>query len=159
MARQERFTSANSYFRSADGHRQAAQLLYPHVQQQSDRVSSVFLAFYNVLGFAIELYLKAFLANRGFDSDKLSQRQYGHHLKVLYDAAVSSGLYNLPGYLQVHPSALARVVEIIGPRFESYAYRYINDLDDVYSYIETMDIIWVVLDDLQQRVRQSGITI
>ncbi|MCO6423862.1 hypothetical protein JT737_19335 [Sinorhizobium meliloti] len=159
MARQERSTSADSYFRSADGHRKAAQILYPHVQQQSDGASSVFLAFYNVLGFAIELYLKAFLANRGFDSDMLSKRQYGHQLEVLYDEAVSSGLYELPGYPQVHPSALARVVEIIGSRFESYAYRYINDLDDVYSYIETMEIIWVVLDDLHQRVRQSGITI
>lgn len=165
MTNNGRTTSANSYFKTADGHRRAAEILYPHTQNDNTPSSSIFFAFYNVLGFSVEMYLKAFLVNKGMVSETLSRRDFGHKLSVLYEEARTNGIYSYPGITELHPTvtvepgALERIIQIIGPRFENFTFRYINDNEDTYEYIETMDIVWPIMNDLHERVRQSGITL
>lgn len=109
-----------NYFRAANGHRQAATILEPHVGNIGDYTESVFLAFYNVLGFSLELYLKSYLVSCGFSSEELSKRPYGHDLGVLYSAGFERGL-------TVQESALRRIVEPLNPNHSEFTYRYLTD--------------------------------
>ena len=58
-------------FKAADGHRHAVQLLQPHEFRNDGNRSSLFFAIYNVLGFTVELYLKAYLAQSGMQDNEL----------------------------------------------------------------------------------------
>ena len=66
MARKLKNTSASSFLRAAWGHAKAARIQDPHTGLSEGRTNATFFAFHNVLGFAIELCLKAFLAGRGW---------------------------------------------------------------------------------------------
>lgn len=122
-------------------------------------MNATFLAFYNVLGFAIELYLKAFLANKGWTVEELADSKLAHKLDALLKVSAAAGLFDQIGLPNVHPSALERVVAIVGPRFADYSYRYIDDDDNEYTYIETSSYLWPILDDLQMRVENSGVRV
>ncbi|RUV01003.1 hypothetical protein EOA79_19615 [Mesorhizobium sp. M1A.F.Ca.IN.020.03.2.1] len=159
MARKLKNTSASSFLRAAWGHAKAARILDPHTGLSEGRTNATFFAFHNVLGFAIELYLKAFLAGRGWTVEKLANSEFAHKLDALLKASVEAGLFDQIGFPHVHQSALARVVAIIGPRFADYSYRYIDDDNNQYEYVETSEYLWPILDDLQLRIENSGVRV
>lgn len=140
-------TSALNYLRAANGHLQAAKILEPHIGQIGNYTESVFVAFYNVLGFAVELYLKAYLANSGLDSDVLSSRPYGHNLQSLYEEARARGL-------TLQESALRRIVSLLNPNHSEYTYRYLTDNCEI-TYIvpgESMRLTFQALDELHNLI-------
>jgi hypothetical protein len=139
-----------NYFRAADGHRQAAIILEPHVGDIRDYAQSVFLAFYNVLGFSVELYLKSYLAGWGISSDVLSKKPYGHNLEALYIAAFAKGL-------TLQESAVRRIVELLNPNHSEYTYRYLTDRAQL-TYImpgEPIRLTFQVLGELHDFVGES----
>lgn len=153
-------TSAESYYKVGTGHNRAAHILYEHVNQTDVGAQAVFFAFYNVLGFAIELHLKAFLVGSGLASDTLSKKPFGHDLKALHTEAEKLGLHAHPGISASQPytvtaSALQKIVDIIGVHHGDYTYRYVNDAKSEYKFIKTMDQTFVIVDDLQEKVRQA----
>lgn len=132
-----------NYFRAANGHRQAAIVLEPHIGSIGDYTNSVFLAFYNVLGFSVELYLKSFLASCGLTSVALSKKPFGHDLAALYSAALQKGL-------TVQPSAMKRIVELLNQNHSEYTYRYLTDSVEL-TYIapgEPMKLAFKALEEL-----------
>lgn len=123
------------------------------------KTNATFFAFHNVLGFAIELYLKAFLAGQGWTLEALASPAYAHKLDALLKASVESGLFDQIGFPHVRQSALERVVAIIGPRFADLSYRYIDDDNNRYEYVETSEYLWPILEDLQMRIENSGVRV
>lgn len=150
-------TSASSFLKGAAGHHHALQLVYPHVGSTQVPEHAVFFAFYNMFGFALELYFKAFLSGKGLAVKALSEKPYSHNLVNLFDEAVSRGLFDL--VTNVDNSALEKVVSVIGPRFSDFTYRYIDDDNNEYQYISTMEYVWPVLNDLRFRIEASGVSV
>ncbi|TIR05322.1 MAG: hypothetical protein E5X37_27130 [Mesorhizobium sp.] len=140
------------------GHANAARILSPHLGLSEGKPNATF-AFHNVLGFAVELYLKAFLSGRGWTVEQLADQKYAHKLDALLTASVQAGLFDYAGLPNVRPSALERVVQIIGPRFADYSYRYIDDDNNRYDYVESGEYLWPILDDLHVRIENSGVRV
>ncbi len=116
-------TTALDYFKAAEGHYRAAKILVPHIGLKGSDFSTTnttFLAFYNVLGFAIELYLKAFLQSTGHRSDELSRKPFGHNLQALFDEALKDGL-------QLTDDTVRLVIMKIGGTHGDYTYRYLKE--------------------------------
>jgi hypothetical protein len=153
MTRASRTTSARSFLMVAAGHMEAARLVFPRVGQVPNR--AVFFAFYNVLGFAIGLYFKAYLVSRGMTTSQLASKIYGHNLTSLLEKATELGLFDVPGRGNVDRSALERIVEIVGPPFGDMRYRYIDEDNNKYTYISSMEYVWPILEDLQGRIEIS----
>ncbi|RVO31927.1 hypothetical protein [Sinorhizobium meliloti] len=158
MPKKMKNTSAESFLKAAIGHHEAMALIFPKVGNTSVPDNAVFFAFYNVFGFAVELYLKSFLAADRLTVEQLSKAPYSHNLENLFAEADKRGLFDFPGRPDVEKSALKKIVEIIGPRFADYTYRYLDDDDNVYQYIESMEYVWPVMDDLRIRIEASGVT-
>lgn len=135
-------TTASDYFKAADGHRQAVKLLHPHLifTDGGKGSTSLLLAFNNVLGFAIELYLKAFLAKHGYEAKQLSGKPFSHDLGNLYNAAMAKGF-------DYQEFALKDIIGFIGPSHAAYTYRYPKP-DSSYMSINQMDLVFVVLDTM-----------
>ncbi|TCP84209.1 hypothetical protein C8J31_10813 [Rhizobium sp. PP-CC-2G-626] len=150
-------TSSSSFLKSAIGHHEALKLIYPSVGSTRIPDNAVFFAFYNVFGFALELYFKAFLSSKAKTIEELSQYPYSHNLKNLLDACKELSIFDYHGRPDVDPSAIEKIVSIVGPHFSDMTYRYIDDDNDTYTYIETMDLVWPVLDDLRIRIEASGV--
>jgi hypothetical protein len=55
----------------------------------------------------------------------------------------------------VDRSALERIVEIVGPPFGDMRYRYIDEDNNKYTYISSMEYVWPILEDLQGRIEIS----
>jgi len=96
------------------------------------------LGFHHLIGFAAELYLKAFLLQRGVSEAELRSQKYGHKLHVLLENAEAHGLVcpaarSLCGYLEKH---------------STYEYRYMNQaaaydlrpLDQIFNDFSDLDI-------------------
>lgn len=113
-------TTAKDFFKAADGHRQAVELLYPHEFKNDGSRSSLFFALYNVLGFTVELYLKAFLAREGMQDRELWAREYGHNLQSLFEEATRRGF-------SVCLEEMAAILEFLAPGHGEYTYRYVQD--------------------------------
>lgn len=157
MARQpRRDTSASSFLKAAWGYATAFHLVHGSWIAAGSR-DATFFAAQNLLGFAIELYLKAYLRGRGWTVDTLAESQYAHRLNNLLTAATDAGLFDYPGLGYVDRTAIKRVVDLIGPRFADYSYRYLDDQDQDYTNITNSQILRPVLDDLQARIEQSGV--
>lgn len=84
---------------------------------QATNDTSFILAFHNLVGFAVELYLKSFLLHAGLSEDVLRSRKMGHKLSALLDAAKDNGF----------PQAGAQqIVDYVGPMHETFEYRYMQ---------------------------------
>ena len=148
-------TSASSFLRAAVGHHQAANQVQKGIKDSAGRFNATFFAYYNLVGFCIELYLKSYLSNNGRTVDELAR--FGHRLRDLLSDAASRGLFSYSGVGIVDPSALHRIVNIVDPHFSSNTYRYIDDSNDRYTYIENSELMDTILLDLRVRIERSGI--
>lgn len=77
-------------------------------------------------GFAMELYLKAYLRHHGVSSDDLA-RIYGHDVERLFQKALELGL-------QVMPQMHTMVGVDIGPQHKGLGFRYVKSAE---FYVET----------------------
>lgn len=119
----DQYNQSLNFLKAADGHRVAAMIIEPHVTLNGsdfETTNSVFCAYYNVLGFAFELYLKAYLCTKGYDQKQLSRRPFGHDLKHLRDVARAHDLVVQEGALKV-------IIEILSTNHGEYTYRYLKD--------------------------------
>lgn len=130
-------TSPEEFYAVAKGYVQSAysMMANPHRLQAADDIT-FFMAFHMLCGFAVELYLKAYLAHKGHDERQL--RNAGHDLFKLHGLCVSEGLYN---------SGADRLVTLLGKHHKEHEFRYMkrattyrtNDLCTVFSALSTID--------------------
>lgn len=113
-------TTAKDYFKSADGHRRAVELLHPHEFKADGNRGSLFFAIYNLLGFTVELYLKAFLAKEGVQEAELRSKKYGHKLSKLFDEAKKRGF-------AVCLADMEAIVKFLDSGHGQFGYRYVQD--------------------------------
>lgn len=108
-------------------------LARPHINPQATTHSAVFLGYYFNLGFAMELYLKAFLR------DKTSENvaKYGHDLQALLTTALANGFD-----FQEH--AIADIVKIIGPDHKGLKFRYAEGAS-TFQNIKKLDLVEIAL--------------
>jgi len=86
------YTSSKGFFDAASGgHFGYARILYPNNTISEAKSGALFLAFYNVLGFSVELYLKAFLSMHVYSIDDLSSKPFGHDLQNLLERSIELG--------------------------------------------------------------------
>lgn len=86
------------------------------------REGLVFLASQTLIGFSLELYLKAWLSHCGVSEEALMRRPYGHNLQRLYDDCVASGLPTI--------GRLDELVRLTRGPHSDYTYRYFrSDLE------------------------------
>lgn len=108
-------------------------LAAPHIQPAGKSQSAVYLGYYFNLGFAVELYLKAFL--RDVTGDDVSK--HGHDLDALLKAALANG-FSFQEY------AMADIVKIIGPEHRALKFRYAEGASE-FSQINQLDLVEVTL--------------
>jgi hypothetical protein len=128
----EPYSVAKGYVQSA-----YAMMANPHrLQLPDDR--TFFMAFHMLCGFAVELYLKAFLAHKGYSERQLKHLSVGHDLIKLRDLCISEGLY---------ASASDFLVSVLGKHHKSFEYRYmksateyqVTDLRGIFSAFSSLD--------------------
>ena len=126
-------TYAKDFFKAAEGHRRAVEVLIDHEFTNGKRQPVVF-ALYNCLGFAVELYLKAFLANEGVTDDALMKKPYGHNLRQLFsEAKTRSFNTELP--------AMERIIHFLHQDHSKYTYRYVPDGGDLMVFNDLLPVI------------------
>ena len=104
------------FYVAAKGFKEAAK--YIHVSEHAaGNEPLVFLPIQTLIGFSLELYLKAWLANTGTDEAALRNR-YGHNLSKLVLDARKAGLPDLPG--------LEQTVQYTAQGHKNYTYRYFS---------------------------------
>jgi hypothetical protein len=140
-------TYAKDFFKAADGHRRAVELLIDHEFRSDGSRDSVFFAIYNVLGFAVELYLKAFLAKSGMADSELWTRQYGHDLQRLFEEAKKRGF-------DVRLPEMVAIVDLLSAGHGSYGYRYVHDGSDL-TYFQSLPLVLLVLRDVHASMQSE----
>lgn len=129
---------------TAKGFCQCAYLVManPHRLQLPDDRSFV-LGFHHLIGFAVELYLKAFLLHQGISEEQLRSKEFGHKMQKLLSTANSSGL----------TCNSAEVLCTYLAKHETFEYRYMRE-DARYDLL-SLDKIFHMLSDLDIRVDQE----
>jgi hypothetical protein len=126
-------STAKELYRAAVAMHDMTRLAAPHIAAKGETQSAVYLGYYFNLGFAVELYLKAFLRDAtGEDVSK-----YGHNLDALLKAALQSGF-------NYEPHAMTDIVKIIGPEHRALRFRYAEG-SSYFSYINQLDLVEVAL--------------
>lgn len=138
----------------ASGHLEAAQILHKSIGNIPG--NAVFFALYNLIGFALELYLKAYLTSRGMLAVDLAKAPYGHDLGALLTKSKALGLMKIPGRKgDFDSTVLDGVIEIVGHPFSNFRYRYVDEENKEYRYLASLDLVWPFLTELQGRVELS----
>ena len=116
MVDQPTVTPAISTHSTARGFKESAKIII--LSEHSGRGTQVrfFPSVHLLMGFATELYLKAFLIDRGLSETELSRRPYGHNLDVLFERAKE---LDLKSSVEV-----ATVISHLNPGHSTYRYRY-----------------------------------
>jgi hypothetical protein len=108
--------AAITLYSTAKGYVQAVfAMMISHGRSQLPNDTTLFLPFHNLGGFAVEIYLKAVLAHKGFDENKL--KGLGHDLQKSLALCISEGL-SVPG--------ADVLVHLFGPKHKSLEYRYMK---------------------------------
>jgi len=118
----EPYSVAKGYVQSA-----YSMMANPHRLLQLQDDISLFMAFHMLCGFATELYLKAFLAHKGYDDAQLKQRPFGHDLVRLRDQCRLEGLYS---------SGADKLVDLLFDKHKNFEFRYMKRS----SLYETIDL-------------------
>ncbi|MQX25028.1 hypothetical protein GHJ84_29645 [Sinorhizobium meliloti] len=133
MAKAPMTSTAKELYRAAVAMHDMTRLAAPHIASKSETQSAVYLGYYFNLGFAVELYLKAFL--RDVTGEDVSK--YGHDLDALLKAALAKGF----AFQEV---AMADIVRIIGPEHRTLKFRYAEGAT-TFTYINQINLVDVVL--------------
>lgn len=108
------FLSGESFFKSA------------HHLQLACEAGELHLRFdmpvYYLYCHAFELTLKAFLRAKGLSTYNLASHEFGHKLKVLWDACVDEGLQSNP----VADALIAQTIELLDPFAREFEFRYVK---------------------------------
>jgi HEPN domain-containing protein len=102
----------------------------------------VFLSIHLLLGFAVELYLKAFLLHDGMSEKLLRTKQLGHSLKNLYAQGQLRSLPNIPH--------LEELVDLLHERHFDLRYRYVHEADEFPR--TNLDFAFVILNNLDTQI-------
>ena len=123
------------------GYVEAAKMIFmsPHYQEKQDQA---LLPMYLLVGFSIELLLKAFLQHKGTSDKVLKSVAMRHDLEALLTAADRDGLTN------VH-TQLWELVNTIKDHHRDHEFRYAPDT--TYPLLD-MPLTFGVLDALEERV-------
>ena len=108
---QEPYSVAKGYVQSA-----FAMMTNPHRLQLPDD-TTFFMAFHMLCGFAVELYLKAYLAHKGYTDTQLRHRDIRHDLTRLNDHCRAEGLYD---------SGADMLVNLLSEKHKSFEFRYMK---------------------------------
>jgi hypothetical protein len=118
-------------YSTAKGYTQSAYILLanPHRLQAPDD-TTFYLAFHMLCGFAVELYLKAFLAHKGYSEDRLKKRDIGHDLIKLRELSVAAGLID---------DGSKPLVDLLADQHKSFGFRYLKR-STIYRTVPLRDI-------------------
>ncbi|MDW9668081.1 hypothetical protein [Sinorhizobium meliloti] len=133
MAKPPMISTAKELYRAAVAMHEMTRLAAPHLKPRGDDQPAVYLGYYFNLGFAVELYLKAFLR----DATGGDVLKYGHDLDALLKAALAKGF-------AFQELAMADLVKIIGPEHRKLKFRYAEGATN-FTYINQLDLVEVVL--------------
>lgn len=133
MAKKPMTSTARELYRAAVAMHDMTRLAEPHILPRGESQPAVYLGYYFNLGFAVELYLKAFL--RDVTGEDVSK--YGHDLHNLLEAALVNGF-------NFQENAMADIVKIIGPEHRDLKFRYAEGASE-FSHINQRDLVEVTL--------------
>jgi hypothetical protein len=133
-------TTALNFYVPAKGYVESAKMIAASPYYLG-REAMTFLPIHMLLGFSVELHLKAWLAHSGAGEETLRRRPFGHHLKNLYKAAKAQSLPSLSG--------LEEVVDCLHGPHSDFTYRYFRadlhyqsmDLVHLFDVIDALDIV------------------
>lgn len=122
-------SAVRAFHISGVGHCNAAFLIHEGLAKRgTKREDSTWIALGNVIGFAAEVTLKAYLAGHDVDRRILSKREYGHNLLKLLDESAKLGLandVNRAGEGQA-VMAIRRYIGMCGENYTAFDYRYLE---------------------------------
>lgn len=134
MAKQPMNSTAKELYRAAVAMHDMTRLAAPYIKPRHEKEQpAVYLGYYFNLGFAVELYLKAFL--RDVTGEDVSR--YGHDLSSLLDGCLSNGFNH-------QANAIKDIVNLIGEGHKKYTFRYAEGADN-FIYINQLDLVDVAL--------------
>ncbi|UYO00549.1 MAG: hypothetical protein KIT02_04855 [Devosia sp.] len=134
MHRTQSVSTAQELYRAAAAMEDMATLARPHIRPKHEKQLALFLGYYFNLGFAVELYLKAFLR----DVIGADPADYGHDLQKLMDDAEKHGFsFELQG--------MKKVVAVLHPSHKGLNFRYAEGAAS-YPYFEDLTAVHLVLE-------------
>lgn len=134
-------TDSNRPYSTAKGFAQGAFAMMANpLRFQTPDDTTFILSFHHLIGFSVELYLKAFLMEKGMKETKLMYKPYGHSLQNLLAAAKEKEFSCSEG---------DSLVEYLKPH-ETYDYRYIKN--ETEYKLQRIDYIFKCLSALDRYV-------
>ena len=133
-------SNAQDFYVTAKGFKEAISMVHAHPHAAANP-GLVFLPVQTLLGFALELYFKAWLEGPRCDEDTL-RKNYGHNLTALFADCVTEGLPNIP--------RLDETVRQTAEGHADYTYRYFKSTK-TYKAMGMMTV-FEVLDALDTAV-------
>ena len=133
----------NRYF-AAKAYLEATKYIHesPHRNAEPARITLTVLPMHMLIGFSIELFLKAWLLQAQIPSRTV--RNYGHDLRSLFTDAQASGLPSI--------YRLGELIELFAGPHEDFTFRYIEAGDTV--QMANWQLAFPVLDQLDIAVDQ-----
>ena len=132
------FLSGESFFKSAE---------YLRGGIDAEEVRLRFnMPIYNLYSHAMELVLKAYLRSKGVTSNRLRSRDYGHKLRVLWEACLAESLPHHP----INDVFVAQMIEILDPFAADFEFRYIQV---GFKSLPTLGAVQAAVGDLMATVR------
>ncbi|CAN5327388.1 hypothetical protein BH11PSE5_BH11PSE5_08780 [soil metagenome] len=136
-------SDALDFYIAAKGFKEAIKMVHEH-PRAAENPGLIFLPVQTLLGFALELYFKAWLEGAGRDEDAL-RKAYGHNLTKLFADCLKESLPTIP-----------RLDETVAQTEDShgdYTYRYFKR-SKTYKAMGMMTVL-AVLDSLDEVVDQK----
>lgn len=133
-------TDALDFYVTAKGFKEAIKMVHSHPGAASNP-ALIFLPVQTLVGFALELYFKAWLEGPGRDENIL-RKTYGHNLTKLFNDCATEGLPVIP--------RLDETVEQTEGAHADYTYRYFKRTK-TYRAMGMMTVL-TVLDALDEAV-------
>lgn len=129
MTKRPMTSTPRELYRAAVAMHEMTRLARPYIRPAGENQPAVYLGYYFNLGFAVELYLKAYV--REVTGEDVSR--YGHDLDTLLNVALSNGF-------DFQKCAMMDIVKIIGPEHRTLKYRYAEGASE-FSHINQLDLV------------------
>lgn len=133
MAKSPKISTAKELYRAAVAMHEMTRLAATFIRPERENQPAVYLGYYFNLGFAVELYLKAFIR----DVTDADVSVYGHNLEEL----MATALANQFSYQE---DAMADIVRHIGAEHRSLTFRYAEGAHQ-FTFIQQLDLVEISL--------------
>lgn len=151
-----------AYHHAGRGHCTAADLLADALASKNVAEKHVvWLALENVIGFAAENALKAYLCANGVEKSELQFPPFGHKLDKLLERAIELGLQEAGNKVSEPElvAALKKYVNDCGPSYTSFGYRYLEGakwsvLDSIHARKTVIRAIECVIDIVGKKIEE-----